>query len=205
MVGVNVVMPAVAERAPDYRVKYPVELEPSRAFRIDERKTWPRLAGRLEYVKGRLLYMPPCGDEQQEVAAALVFVLMRWARARRDFVVGSNEAGMVLGGDVRGADAAVWRRSALGARTGGFRRVAPVLAAEVAGRDEGEPELFGKAEWYLSHGVEVVWLLFPRSRAVVVITPFGQARFAGGKRLPKHASLPSLAPAASDFFRQLAP
>jgi hypothetical protein len=36
----------------------------------------------------------------------------------RAFVVGTNEAGMKLGGAVRGADAAVWRKADVGSASG---------------------------------------------------------------------------------------
>jgi hypothetical protein len=29
---------------------------------------WPAVAGRLEFVGGRLLFMPPCGELQQQTA-----------------------------------------------------------------------------------------------------------------------------------------
>ncbi len=199
----EIVFPIAGEGIHGLDVRYPVELRPGRGFKVDRPATWPRLEGRLEFVKGRLLYMPPCGDEQQDVAVDLAFVLGRWARTHRDFVVGGNEAGMVLGGDARAADAAVWRRSSLGPRTGGFRRVPPVLAAEVAGLDEDEDVLLKKCGWYLDHGVEVVWLLFPRRRDVLVVTPFARTRVSGARKLPKHASLPGLAPRAAELFRQL--
>jgi len=91
-------------------VRFPIELEPPAGFRPEEPETWPRVEGRLEWVEGRLLYMPPCGDVQQLVAASAVGILVPWGRERPGFVVGGNEAGMLLAGDVRGAEAAVWRR-----------------------------------------------------------------------------------------------
>ena len=97
--------------------------------------------------------MPPCGDDQQQTAADLVGELSAWRRDHPDFVVGANEAGMSLGGDVRAADGAVWRRDSLAPNTGGYPRVAPLLAVEVAGRDDSVALLRDKAHWYLRHGV----------------------------------------------------
>lgn len=93
---------------------------------------------------------------------------------------------MKLGRDVRAADAAVWRRADVGSESGGYRRVAPILAVEVAGRDEGEPEPREKARWSLEAGVEVIWLVLPDTREVVVITPGGEPRHARGGRLAPH-------------------
>ena len=118
-------------------VRFPVELAPPPGFRPEDPATWPRVEGRLEFVDARLLYMPPCGDVQQRVAVSAVVIVGVWGEAHSEFVVGGNEAGMMFGPDVRGAEAAVWRRETLGPLTGGYVRVPPLLAVEVAGREEG--------------------------------------------------------------------
>jgi Uma2 family endonuclease len=184
-------------------IRFPIELIPPDGFDAERLETWPRVVGRLEYVEGRLLYMPPCGDEQQEVVTDVVITVGAWVRAHREFVLGTNEAGMRLAGMTRAADAAVWRRELLGPRTGGLRRVPPVLAIEVAAQDELEGALEEKARWYLSVGVSVVWLVLPAARQVVVTTAEGSARFDRGAALPEHAALPGLEPRVDDFFVQV--
>jgi len=186
-------------------VRFPVELEPPEGFRPEEPASWPRIDGRLEWVGGRLLYMPPCGGIQQGVSVSVVGILDRWQEEHPDFFVGGNEAGMILGADVRGAEGAVWRRDAVLPLTGRYIRVAPILAVEVGGREEGEPELRAKAQWYLGHGVTVVWLVLPTTRDVVVVTAGGESRHGAGERLPPHPALPGLEPAVERFFRQLPP
>src|SRR5439155_27159344 len=84
-------------RFPMSAVRFPIELRPPPGFVIDDPKTWPRVEGRLEFVAGRLLYRPPCGDMQQDVVPAVAAVLIGWVRTHREFVVGSNEAGMKIG------------------------------------------------------------------------------------------------------------
>jgi len=183
--------------------RFPVELRPPPGFRPEEPATWPKVEGALEYVGGRLLYMPPTGDIQQDVAGAVAGLLDRWVDEQPEFVFGANGAGMVLGGDVRGADAAVWRRDALGPYTGGYRRVPPVLAVEVAGREQGEPELREKAAWYLSRGVKVVWLVLSDTREVVVLDTAGESRHRAGQSLPPCPELPGLAPEVGLLSRRL--
>src|SRR5256886_13827032 len=78
-------------------VRFPVELEPPEGFRPEEPASWPRIDGRLEWVGGRLLYMPPCGGIQQGVSVSVVGILDRWHDEHPDFLVGGNEAGMSLG------------------------------------------------------------------------------------------------------------
>lgn len=183
-------------------VRFPVEL---RTDGVDPARpsTWPAIDGRIEYVAGRLLYMPPCADIQQDVAMDVAFLLRSWSEARPEFIVGGNEAGMKLGGDVRAADAAVWRAKEAHVRSGHVRSVAPVLAVEIAGEDEEERVLREKARWYFEKGVDVVWLVLPESREVVVMTRAGETRHGRADRLPAGGLLPGLEPAVSRFFVQI--
>jgi Uma2 family endonuclease len=139
------------------------------------------------------------------VCPALLALLFAWAESHPGFVVAGNEAGMLLDGEVRGADAAVWRREAAGSHTGRYRRVPPLLAVEVGGQDEGESELRQKARWYLEHGVHVVWLVLPETRQVLVLTKDGECRHGPQGTLPPLAVLPGLEPAVARFFVQLDP
>ena len=82
-------------------------------------------------------------------------------------------------------------------------RVPPILAVEVAGREEGERTLRAKGRWYLARGVHVVWVVLPRARAVVVMTSDGETLHTAGERLPAHPELPDLVPAVDEFFEQL--
>jgi Uma2 family endonuclease len=184
-------------------VRFPVEVEPPSGFIPDDPASWPDLEGRLEYVAGRLLLLPPCGDHQPDVSISVAGILDRWLDEHAEFTVGGNEAGMILDGEVRGADAAVWRRSDLGPYTGKYRRVAPVLAVEVAGYREGEDQLREKANWYLAHGVHVVWIVLPDSREVIVLENERSQRCGVGNALPDHPDLPGLHPVVDRFFRQL--
>src|SRR5947199_597294 len=147
-------------------VRFPVELTPPDGFDPARLETWLRVEGRLGLVGGRLLYMPPCGDRQQDTVADVVVTLGNWVRAHREFVVGTNEAGMRLGEDSRGADAAVFRRADVGAYEGGFRCVPPVLAVEVAGRYGGGPELREEGGWCRAAGGGVVGSVVRRVRGV---------------------------------------
>jgi Uma2 family endonuclease len=183
-------------------VRFPVELTPPPGFDPARPETWPRVEGRLEWVEGRLLYMPPCARLQRETVADVVATLVLWSRARPGFTVGTNEAGMRLGDDTRAADAGVWRRSDPGARHAGLSRAAPVLAVEVGGRNEGEAELREKARWYRQVGVPVVWLLLPEEHVVIVITRAGDRVHRVGERLPAEPELPGLEPLVDELFRQ---
>ena len=186
-------------------LRFPVELAPPPGFKAQRVETWPRVNGRLEFIKRRLLYMPPCGDDQQDVAVSVVALLHAWVRQHPSFVVGGNEAGMTLAGETRGADAAVWARANLPPNSGGFRRTPPVLAVEVSGRDEDEAVLLVKSRWYFRHGVKHVWLVFPKTREVVALNAGStrKRRFRRGDQLPSLSELPGLLAEVDDFFDQL--
>jgi Uma2 family endonuclease len=188
---------------PTIAIRLPLELPLPDGFAPEDLATWPLLEGRLEYVDGRLLYMPPSGDEQQDTVADVATELGLWVRAHPEFLASTNEAGIILGRDVRAMDASLFRRSDVGPYTGGLRRVPPVLAVEVAGKDEPTPLLLDKAAWYLARGVEVVWVLVPRTRRVMVVTAGESVELGLGDRLPAHPSLPGLAPLVDDLFRQI--
>ncbi|MEW6433083.1 MAG: Uma2 family endonuclease [Myxococcota bacterium] len=179
--------------------KFPMAFEPGRGFSPSKPERWPRLPGRLEFYEERLHVTPPCGEQQAAIAANIVFLLAGWARAHAGFEVGANEAGMLLGGAVRAADAAVWRASSR-RRSSGFHRRPPLLAVEVSGEDENEDMLMDKARWYLEQGVETVWLVLPEERQVVVVTAKGRKRVSAG-RLPAPAGMKDFQPALADVFR----
>lgn len=186
-------------------VRFPVEMIPPEGFDEERLETWPTIAGRLEFLDGRLLYMPPWGDEQQDTVTDVVITLGSWVRLHSEYVLGTNEAGMRLSGATRAADAAIWKRSDLGAYTGGLRKVPPVLAVEVAGdaTSDTEAALRDKAGWYLSAGVSVVWIVLPQIRALLVVTGHDVKRFGRGDTVPSIAELPGLAPQVADLFVQL--
>ncbi len=76
---------------------------------------------------------------------------------------------------------------------------------EVAGQNEDEALLLDKAQWYLAHGVTIVWLVLPETREVVVLIGEQETRYRMGQRLAPHDALPDLAPGVADFFRSCDP
>ncbi len=110
---------------------------------------------------------------------------------------------MLLGGEARAADAAVWPHTGHVVGTE-FQRSPPILAVEVAGQDEQEAALREKATWYFAHGVKLVWLVLPRTREVVVLTKGGRTRrVKNGDAIPPTPLLPGLSMRARDCFDQL--
>ncbi|HET6583949.1 MAG TPA: Uma2 family endonuclease [Nannocystaceae bacterium] len=191
---------------PRWAIRLPLEIDAPADFRAQDLATWPRDEGRFEYVAGKLWYMPPCGGRQQRTVADVVTVLGEWRSGAAEFVLGANEAGMLLGGEVRAADAAVWRRDALGPVVADEPpRAPPVLAVEVAGRDDTIELLRSKAAWYLARGVALVWLVDPHTQRVHVIDRAGETTLAASDTLPERPELPGLVVPVERLFRQLSP
>lgn len=147
--------------------------------------------------------MSPCGDVQQIVSVALVTLIGNWLEQHPEFDAGGNEAGMMLGEDVRGADAAIWRVDPSERHTGGFKRKAPILAAEIAGQDEDEADLRKKARWYFEHGVQIVWNILPDTREVAVLRPSGEQRYGETDLVPAPPEIPGLELPVARLFRRL--
>jgi len=185
---------------PRRAVTFPLRFAAPAEFVVDDPRTWPEVEGRLEYVNGRLEFMPPCGRFQQRVTVDVTTELNLWCRSTPGYIVGGNEAGMKLGDDVRGADAAIWRATGEAADHT-FERTAPLLAVEVMGRDDTLAILEEKAAWYLAHGVETVWIVDPEKRQAYVVAHSGKTT--AHERMPEPSSLPGLVPLVASFFRQL--
>jgi Uma2 family endonuclease len=82
--------------------------------------------------------------------------------------------------------------------------VPPILAVEVCGRRETERTVREKARWYFDRGVEVVWVVLPKTREAVVLTlDGGEHRLGATDRIPPHAALQGLTPQIAEFFVQL--
>src|SRR5262249_16615119 len=100
--------------------------------------------------------------------------------------------------------AAAWLRARIDPRDRGLADVPPVLAVEVRGRRESARAFRDKARWYFDKGVQVVWLVLPATREVVVLTAEGgEDALREGARLPPRPALPGLTPLVDEFFAQL--
>ena len=58
----------------------------------------------------------------------------------------------------------------------GFIPGAPDLAVEIVSPGDRAEEVYGKVREYLGAGTRLVWVVWPRHRAVTAYTPDGQAR-----------------------------
>jgi len=150
--------------------------------------------GRCELVKGELIMMSPAGGGHGRVAAKLAFYLQQWANEHGGEVYGA-ETGFVLERNpdtVRAPDAA-WISSerAAQADTSKFIPIPPDMLAEVLSPNDKAEEVAEKTQWWLDHGVRLIWIADPANRCVTVHLPSGDAHvyraddtFSGGDVMP---------------------
>jgi Uma2 family endonuclease len=136
-----------------------------------------------ELVEGRLVVSEPPGWTHGDIAASFAAVLVPFVRARGlgRVVV---ESGYVLarGPDtVRGPDVSFVRADRLPAREVAHRfyEGAPDLAIEIVSPDDRAPEIARKVSNYLTGGTRAVWVVYPRTRTVVVHPDDGPPRLHG--------------------------
>lgn len=66
----------------------------------------------------------------------------------------------------------------------------PALAIEIQSPDQGDRELSDKARYYLQHGSQMVWLVYPDRKLVEVLTPTERWLLTVDKMLDGGAVLP---------------
>ena len=151
---------------------------------------------RGELIRGVLCETMPAGMEHGEIAVALSSELRRYVRPLRLGRVVGSDAGVLLqrGPDtVREPDVAYisTERLPMGVRVPGYLEVAPEIVAEIISPGDSQREVNDKTRMWLSHGVSLVWEIYPEERAIVVnnadgppVTLTGDDTLEGGDVLP---------------------
>jgi Uma2 family endonuclease len=134
-------------------------------------------------VRGEVVETMPPGGKHGGIALATGTQLRLWAKGGPGGYVGV-ESGFILARDpdtVRGPDVYYVRAERIPS-TGvpdAFWDIPPDLAVEVVSPDDSATEVREKVREYLDAGVPMVWVMYPRSREVIVHTSDGLARAYG--------------------------
>lgn len=158
-----------------------------------------------ELVRGEVVEVMPPGGVHGIVAALVAAFLIQWNKQYAHGVVGV-ESGFVVdeGPDtVRGPDVYYVRTERIpeSGAPEGFWQVAPSLAVEVVSPSDTAEEIDIKVGEYLDAGTEAVWVVYPRSRRVIVHTPDGLARTYGGDAILESPELlPGFSCLVSELF-----
>jgi Uma2 family endonuclease len=135
--------------------------------------------GKMELVDGKVVTMPPPGEEHGDLSAA-VYDLLRAFVAAHGLGKVNFEVGFQLREHpdrVRAPDVAFTATARLDPARDRTRYVkgAPTLAVEVVSPDDRDREVSEKVLEYLAAGAERVWLVRPRSQTVTVYRAGGDA------------------------------
>lgn len=123
----------------------------------------PDYPGKQELFEGELISLPPAKLPHSRIAQNILDIL-RGVFGRRDVFI---EAGyqltknMWLVPDV----SAAWPDQAI---ENDYLQFAPLIAVEIVSRGNTAEEVNGKTVAYLQHGASEVWIVYPRTRSVVV-------------------------------------
>jgi len=125
----------------------------------------------FELDRGEVIELPPPLKIHGAVCANAVRILGNYTFARRKGYVTGNDSGVILEREpdtVRGPDVALYEDANKFADLHPKYGEVPRLAVEVLSPDDKAKHVNRKITDYLSHGVDLVWLIDPESRTVTV-------------------------------------
>ncbi len=176
----------------------------------DDLLKMPRDGMRRELLNGELLTMSPASAEHGRIAAVILTRLGPYVEANGLGATYTAEAGFLLTtrpDTVRVPDIAFVSKDRL--RTAmlrtGFWPGAPDLAIEVISPSDLYSEVLAKANQWLEHGCQQVWLVDPRARQVAIHRTENRVElFSMGRPLTAPDLLPGFEVAVADLFRPIA-
>jgi len=132
----------------------------------------------LELDEGELITMPPAGEEHGYVAMDLGSQLAHFVKTRKLGRVYGAETGFRLNDrTVLAPDIAFVRQDRVEAvRSKSFAKGAPDLAVEIISPSDGVRQSTRKVKQYLAAGCHTVWVVYPKSKKVVVFEASGAER-----------------------------
>jgi Uma2 family endonuclease len=159
---------------------------------------------RRELVRGEVVESMPPGGVHGAIAVALATMLRIWAGSAGGYV--GVEAGYILARNsdtVRGPDVSYVRADRVppGGVPEAFWPLAPDLAVEIVSPSETADEVRAKVRDYLAAGTPLVWIIYSRTREVVVHTADGLARAYSDSAVIEHPDvLPGFTCAVAELF-----
>jgi Uma2 family endonuclease len=146
----------------------------TRLVTADEFLVWPDEPGfRQELIRGEVVTMSLPGGEHGEVALEIAYLILGHVKAHKLGKVYAAETGFIVERDpdtVRGADVAFVAAARLATITNRKKHIpfGPDLAVEVRSPNDRDDEVEEKVQLWLSAGSQIVWVVDPEARVVVV-------------------------------------
>jgi Uma2 family endonuclease len=161
-----------------------------------------------ELVEGELIEMSPAGGEHGFVAGRAFLRLGTFIeQSELGGAVFAAETGFHIAHDpdtVRAPDVAYVGEARLAqARVAGFPRLVPDLVVEVVSPGDSASEVQAKVDDWLRAGAQLVWVMYPTLRSMVVHLPGGEARVLhADDELRGEPVLPGFSRRVADFFQR---
>lgn len=134
----------------------------------------PEGYGKFELINGELTHMSPAGYSHEKIAFNIAFKIRLFVESRKlGDVVGSSAGFRLDKANVLSPDAAyisLERRIQSNTPEEGFFRGVPDLVVEVISPSERKARIQIKVRKYFVRGTRLVWLAYPRRKAVEVYT-----------------------------------
>jgi len=159
-----------------------------------------------ELVRGEVRNMTPAGARHGVVASKIDHLLRAHVDANDLGVVGAADTGFVLSRNpdtVRAPDVFFVRRDRVPADgvPEEFWQLAPDLAVEVISASNDPDDMQAKVLEYLAAGTRMIWLVYPRTRAVTVYRSAKSIRLLSAEEnLSGEDVLPGFSCKVADFF-----
>jgi Uma2 family endonuclease len=168
----------------------------------------PSGAVRYELDDGRLIIMPPAGDDHCAAELKIGAELLLQGQYRGHGKARSGEAGVILRRNpdrLVGADALFVTNERLPLRKSkeGYLETIPDLVVEVRSKNDRPSEVSTKVAEYLAAGVRLVWVLDAQAQTVTahrVDQP--QKVFDAGDTLTADEIIPGFAASVAELFRE---
>lgn len=161
---------------------------------------------RYELVKGELVEMAPTGGRHGRVASRIGYRLRRIVEEQELGEVFAAETGFRLASNpdtVRAPDAAFVSKERLPSEDQliGFPSLAPDLVVEVVSPSDSAGQVQAKVEDWLRANVQLVWVVYPDTRSVVVYRALNEVAVLGPQdTLEGGPVLPGFSCPVSDIF-----
>ena len=121
-----------------------------------------------EYVKGELIAVPPTSIEHGRISTNLFLPFALYVREHQLGDVYMPDTGFRIGERVLMPDLAFLSNARIPENPNEASPVAPDLAVEVVSRTDASDRIEEKVFAYLEAGTQLVWVLKPRSKTVIV-------------------------------------
>ncbi len=162
-------------------------------------------AKKWELYRGELIKVSPSGGRHGQLSIKIGRLIEEFVAARKLGVVCGAETGFMLARNpdtVRAPDVSFVRQERISKEgvPDGFWPFAPDLAVEVVSPSDSTKELSEKLKDYLDHGVPLIWVIYPKTKTVIVHTQNGLQKLQPGSTLDGGDVLPGFRCEISDLL-----